>query len=278
MKRLLALVLLVSTAWLPGEGSFVWAASVSFLEGKIKVYPAQIDEQSVLIPFTRPPEDEEDILLFHHNTDVSPLKRLQQQAVMPKRMLHPHPHYRYGLTEGRVSDLGAHSLVVAGKAIKPLIKWKSAVGMKTDEATTDCLAADKGFATEAHRVLIDGEMNVKFYYLQEQILSSHFDKLPEKDKTSAIWMKEIVGWMGPKGDCHVLAYHTSDSDGLHNEGTPEPVGPIFGIMELSSGSSTERWLVLESAAYEVWGYTFIQLQPPPSNREPKRAFLVEGRP
>lgn len=277
MKRLI-LVLLVWTVWLPTERSFVWAASLSFLEGNIKVYPAQLEEQYILIPFTRPPEEDEEVLLLHNDTDISPLQRLQNETVMAKRMVNPHPHYVYGLAEGRLSDLEIHALVVVGKAIKPLLKWKAATGMKPDELATECIAADMGFATEVHRVLIDEELNLKFYYLQEQILSSHFDKLPEKDKTSAVWMKEIVGWVGPKGDCHVLAYETSDAYGLHNKGIPEPVGPIFGIIGLSSGSSTEWWLVLESAAYEVWGYTFIQLLPMPSNREPKRGFLVEGRP
>ena len=280
MKRLLVLVLFVWTVWLPMEGSFVRAASLSFLGGKIRIYPVQLEEQSILIPFTRPPEDDEEVLLLHNNTDISPLKRLQQETVMPKRMVnpHPHPHYRYGLAEGRLSDLEIHSLVVVGKAIKPLLKWKSAAGMKTDESTTECITADKGFATEAHRVLIYEELNVKLYYLQQQILPSKFDKTSEEDETFAIWMKEIVGLVGPGGDCHVLASQTSDEYGLHNKGNSEPVGPIFGIIELSSGSSVERWLILESSAYEVWGYTFIQLLPMPSNREPKSAFLLEGRP
>ncbi len=83
--------------------------------------------------------------------------------------------------------------------------------------------------------------------------------------------------VGSDGICQVLASHSSDAYGLRHRGTPEPVGPISGIIELTAGRSTERWLVLRSARQEVWGYTFIELLPLPWSREPKRRFLVEDR-
>ena len=90
-------------------------------------------------------------------------------------------------------------------------------------------------------------------------------------------MKEIVGMIGSEDSCRILAYNTSDGYGLQNSGSSEPVGPIFGIMELSTGRATERWLVLRSAMRQVWGYTFIELPSRPWNRQPKRRFLLEDR-
>src|SRR5262245_5913762 len=239
MKKIVVfLVLVIWTVSLPVD-AFVCAESLSFLEGKIRVYAAQREDQYILIPFTRPPEQDVEILLLHNHTDISYLKRLKNETVLPKSMVNPHPHYVYGLAEGSLSGLTIQFLVAEGRAIKPLIKWKAAAVMAGDEMPTECMRADKGFTTEVLRVLPYEELNVKFYYLQEELIQS-FNMMEEEDKNSAIWMKEIVGLVGPQGDCHVLAYKTSDAYGLHNTGTPEPVGPILGIMELSSESSTER--------------------------------------
>ena len=274
MKRHVVRVLFVWMMWLPIAGS-LHAESVSFLDGKIRVYPAQREGQRILIPFTQPPEDDEEVLLLHKSTDVSPLKRLQKKTVTPTSMINPQPHYVYGLVERRLLDPEIQFLVAVGKAIKPVIDWKAAGAMKGDQSATECVAADKGFAMQMHQILVYEELNVKFYYLQEELLQSQTDTMTEEDNNSTIWMKETVGLIGPDGGCQVLAYNRSDAYGLNRTGTP--VGPVFGIIELLSGRSKEQWLVLKSGTHAVWGYTFIQLQPMPSNREVKRAFLVEDK-
>ena len=275
MKRHVLSVLFVWTVWLSIAGSFVCAESVSLLDGKIRVYPAQREGQYILIPFTQPPEDDEEVLLLHNYRDVSPLKRLQKKIVKPTSMLNPQPHYVYGLVEGRLLDSEIQFLVVAGKAIKPVINWKAAGAMKRDESAPECMAVDQGFVIQMLQVLAYEELNVKFYYLQEELLQSQIDTMTEEDKKPATWMKETVGLIGPEGGCQVLAYNRSDAYGLNRTGTP--VGPVFGIIELLSGRSKEQWLVLKSGTHAAWGYTFIQLQPMPSNREVKRAFLVEDK-
>jgi hypothetical protein len=274
MKRHVIRLLLVWTVCLPTAGSFVSAESLSFLESKIRIYPAQREGQYILIPFAQPPEDDEEVLLLHSFTEASRLKRVQKKTITPKSMVNPHPHYVYGLADGHLSDPGLQFLVAVGKSIQPLIKWKAA-GVMKGEVATECIAANKEFATDMVQVLTDEELNVKFYYLQEELLQSRFDSMTEEEKNSAIWMKETVGLVDPQGDCHVLAYNMSDAYGMKRTGIP--VGPVFGIIQLARGSSTEQWLVLKSATSAMWGYTFIQLQPMASNRDPKTRFLVEDR-
>ena len=139
------------------------------------------------------------------------------------------------------------------------------------------MTPDKGFVITGLQVLISEELNAKVYYLQEEIRQSTSDMMIDEDEHSGISMKEIVGVVESEDSCRILAYNTSDGYGLQNSGSLEPVGPIFGIMELSTGRATERWLVLRSAMRQVWGYTFIELLSRPLNREPKRRFLLEDR-
>ena len=139
------------------------------------------------------------------------------------------------------------------------------------------MTPDKGFVLTALQFLISEELNAKVYYLQEEIRQSTSDIMSDKDEHSGISMKEIVGMVESEDSCRILAYNTSDGYGLQNSGSSEPVGPIFGIMELSTGRATERWLVLRSAMRQVWGYTFIELPSRPLNRQPKRRFLLEDR-
>ena len=252
------------------------AETLSFLDGRIRFYPAQQEGNRILIPFAQPPSGNEEVLLLYHQTDLFHLSRLQKEAVMPKAMAHPRPHYVYGLTEGRLSDTRAQFLVAVGKKITSLLKWNAADVMSGDQSATPCMKPDKGFAITGLQVLIFEELNVTVYYLQEETLNSTPDMIDEIDN-SGISMKEMVGMVESEDSCRVLAYNTSDGYGLQNSGSSEPVGPISGIMELSMGRSTERWLVLRSAMREVWGYTFIELPSKPLNREPKRRFLLEDR-
>lgn len=252
------------------------AETLSFLDGRIRFYPAQQEGNRILIPFAQPPSGNEEVLLLYHQTDLFHLSRLQKEAVMPKAMAHPRPHYVYGLTEGRLSDTRAQFLVAVGMKITSLLKWNAADVMSGDQSATPCMKPDKGFAITGLQVLISKELNTTVYYLQEETLNSTPDMIDEIDN-SGISMKEMVGMVESEGSCRVLAYNTSDGYGLQNSGSSEPVGPISGIMELSMERSTERWLVLRSAMREVWGYTFIELPSKPLNREPKRRFLLEDR-
>lgn len=256
--------------------SIVEAETLSFFDGQIRLYPAQREGDRILIPFAQPPSGNEEVLLLYHQTDLFHLSRLQKETIMPKAMAHPRPHYVYGLTEGRLSDTRAQFLVAVGKRITSLLKWNAADAMRGGQSASPCMKPDKGFAITGLQVLISKELNAKMYYLQEEILPSTPDMIDEVDN-SGISMKEMVGMVEREDSCRVLAYNTSDGYGLQNSGSSEPIGPISGIMELSTGRSTERWLVLRSAMREVWGYTFIELPSRPLNREPKRRFLVEDR-
>jgi len=252
------------------------AEFLGFLDGRIRFYPAQRRGDRILIPFTQPPAENEEVLLLYHHTDLFPLRRLQQETVTPKEMAKPRPHYVYGLAEGRLSDPRAQFLVAVGKGITSLLRWKADDAMSGPQLASPCMTPDNGFVITGLQVLTAEELNAKFYYLQEESQPS-VDKMFDKDKESGTSMKEIVGMVGPEGICHVLAYNTSDAYGLQNKGTSEPVGPISGIIDLSAGQSTERWLLLRSARQEVWGYTFIELPPLPGSREPKRRFLLEDK-
>ena len=255
--------------------SFVGAESLSFLDGHIRFYPAQRKGDRILIPFTQPPVENEEVLLLYHHTDLLHLRRLQKETFTPKEMAKLRPHYVYGLREGQLSDPRAQFLVAVGKRIASLLRWKAVDAMSGTQVVSECMAPDQGFVITGLQVLVAEELNAKFYYLQEESLPASVDKMIDEDKATS--MKEIVGMVGPEGLCHVLAHHTSDAYGLNNTGTPEPVGPVSGIIELSTGRSTERWLVLRSARQEIWGYTFIELLPLPWSREPKRQFLLEDR-
>ncbi|MBS0183033.1 MAG: hypothetical protein JSS39_11585 [Nitrospira sp.] len=251
------------------------AETLSFLDGQIRLYPAQREGNRILIPFTQPPADNEEVLLLSHRNDLLHLKRLQQKTTTPQSMAHPRPHYVYGLTEGRLSDPQAQFLVAVGKGITSLLKWKASDAMSSDQSTSSCMTPDKGFVITGLQALISEELNAKVYYLQEEIRQSTSGMMIDEDEHSGASMKEIVGIVESDDSCRVLASNTSDAYGLQNSGSSEPVGPISGIMELSTERSTERWLVLRSAMREVWGYTFVELLPKPLNREPKRRFLLE---
>ncbi|MDC8447363.1 MAG: hypothetical protein LV473_03300 [Nitrospira sp.] len=253
------------------------AENLSFLDGQIRFYPAQREGDRIFIPFAQPPRDNEEVLLLGHRTNLIPLKRLQQKTIQPQSMAHSRPHYVYGLTEGDLSGARAQFLVAVGKGITSLLKWKAADAMSSDQSASSCMTPDKGFVITALQVLISEELNAKVYYLQEEIRQSTSDMMIHEDEHSGISMKEIVGTVESEEFCRVLASNTSDAYGLQNIGALEPVGPISGIMELSTGRSTERWLVLRSAMREVWGYTFLELSSRPLNHEPKRRFLLEDR-
>ncbi|BFU90542.1 MAG: hypothetical protein NTAFB01_17290 [Nitrospira sp.] len=253
------------------------AETLSFLDGQIRLYPAQREGNRIFIPFAQPPAPNEEVLLLYHRTDLFHLSLIQKETIMPKSMAHPRPHYVYGLTEGRLSDPQAQFLVAVGKGITSLLKWKASDAMSSDQSASSCMTPEKGFVITGLQVLISEELNTKVYYLQEEIRQSTSDMMIDEEEHSGISMKEVVGMVESEDSCRVLAYNTSDAYGLQNSGALEPVGPIFGIMELSTGRSTERWLVLRSAMREVWGYTFIELPLRPLNREPKRRFLLEDR-
>ncbi|MCS6305853.1 MAG: hypothetical protein H8K07_19635 [Nitrospira sp.] len=253
------------------------AENLSFLDGHIRFYPAQREGDRILIPFAQPPRDDEEVLLLGHRTNLIPLKRLHQKTTQPQSMAHSRPHYVYGLTERDLLGARAQFLVAVGKGITSLLKWKAADAMSSDQSASSCMTPDKGFVITALQVLISEELNAKVYYLQEEIRQSTSDMMIDEDEHSGISMKEVVGMVESEDSCRVLAYNTSDGYGLQNSGALEPVGPISGIMELSTGRATERWLVLRSAMREVWGYTFIELPSRPLNREPKRRFLLEDR-
>ncbi len=257
--------------------AFVDAESLSLLDGQIQFYPAQRAGDRILIPFAQPPGPDNEVLLLYHHTDLLRLKRLQKETVMPNEMARPRPHYVYGLAEGQFSNPRAQFLVAVGKQIASLLRWKAAETMSDQQVASPCMAPERGFAITGLQVLAAEELNAKVYYLQEESLSSGGDKWVGEDNGSRTTMREIVGMVGSDGICQVLASHSSDAYGLRHRGTPEPVGPISGIIELTAGRSTERWLVLRSARQEVWGYTFIELLPLPWSREPKRRFLVEDR-
>lgn len=275
--RQVVFLLILWTILLLLAAAFVEAESLSFLDGQIRFYPAQRKGDRILIPFSQPPAGNEQVLLLYHHTDLFHLRRLQKETVTPKEMPTLRPHYVYGLAEGRLSDPRAQFLVAVGKGITSLLRWKADDTMSGQQLASPCMAPDQGFVITGLQVLTAEELNAKFYYLQEESLPSAVDKMIDEDKGSGTSMKEIVGMIGPDGICHVLAYNTSDAYGLNHTGTPEPVGPISGVIELSAGRSTERWLVLRSARQEVWGYTFIEILPLPWNREPKRRFLLEDR-
>jgi hypothetical protein len=270
-------LLLLLTLSLLVAVSFVGAESLSFLDGQIRFYPAQREGDRILIPFTQPPAENEEVLLLYPLTDLFHLRRLRKETITPKDMTNPRPHYVYGLAEGRLSDPRTQFLVAVGKGITSLLRWQAVEAMNGDRSAGTCTEPDKGFAVTALQVLASEKLKATFYYLQEERLRSTIDTMVDEDKNSEISTKEIVGMVRPEGSCHVLAYNTSDVYGLHNTGAPEPVGPISGLIELSAGRSTERWLVLRSGRHEVWGYTFIELLPMPLNREPKRRFLLEDR-
>lgn len=313
------------------------AQPLSFLDGQIRFYPAQREDDHILIPFAQPPASNEEVLLLGHHTDLIHLKRLQKETIKPQSMIHPRPHYVYGPTEGQLPTTRTQFLVAVGKGITPLLKWKANDAMSgklkwdpadsmsgkqlarfssgpmssmADNAKTrlsleeikassgplasnqsgamngqqltpnSCMRPDKGSVITALQILTSKELNMTVYYMQEEglpqkkILQSASDMISDKDKTSGTSMKEVVGIVESESSCHVLAYNTSDGYGLHNSGSVKPVGPIAGIVELSTGRSTERWLVLKSAMQAAWGYTFIDLSMP-LNREPKRRFLLE---
>ena len=257
--------------------AFVDAESVGFLDGQIQFYPAQRAGDRILIPFAQPPRRDNEVLLLYRHTDLIHLRRLQKETIMPNEMAKPRPHYVYGPTDGQLVDSQAQFLVAVGKRISSLLRWKAAETMSGQQQVSPCMAPERGFAITALQVLAAEELNAKLYYLQEESLPSAVDKLIGEDNDSGSSMREIVGMVGPEGICHVLASNNSDAYGLHRRGTSEPVGPISGIIELSGGRSTERWLVLRSASQEVWGYTFIELLQLPWGREPKRRFLPEDR-
>lgn len=265
-------ILLLWTISLLLAAAIVDAESLSFLDGRIRFYPTQREGERILIPFTQPPAEDEEVVLLSHHTALFRLRSLQKGTIMPREMINARPQYVYGLAEGRLSDPPAQFLIAVGKGIKSLLSWTAAGMMYGEQSADKCMVPDKGFSTAALQVLTSEELNAKFYYLQTTL-----DTMIDEDMSSGVSMKEIVGMVGPEGSCHVLAYNSSDRYGLSNRGTTEPVGPISGIIELPTGRSTERWLVLRSAMQEVWGYTFIELLPLPWNREPKRRFLVEGR-
>lgn len=249
------------------------AETLSFLDGRIRFYPAQREGDRILIPFAQPPASNEEVVLLYHSTDFFHLKRLQQETILPKAMAQPRPHYVYGLAEGRLSGPRAQFLVAVGKEITSLLKWNAADAIGITQSASSCMAPDKGFAITALQALFFEQLNIKLYYLQEEIVESTSDLMI--DEHSRISMKEIVGMVESEDSCHVLAYNTSDVYGLQNSGALVPVGPISGILELSTGPSSERWLVLRSAMHQVWGYTFIELLAIPLNREPRRRFLLE---
>lgn len=253
------------------------AETVSFLDGRIRFYPAQVEGDRILIPSAQLPAGNEEVLLLYHKTDLLHLRLLQKETVLPKAMAHPLPHYVYGLTEGRLADPKAQFLVAVGMEISSLLQWKAADAMRSEQSASTCMIPDKGFVITGLQVLISKELNAKVYYLQEEIRESTSDMTLDGDENSGASMKEIVGMVESEDSCRVLAYNTSDAYGLQNSGSLEPVGPITGIMELSTGRSTERWLVLRSAMREVWGYTFVELLPRPLKRGPKRRFLLEDR-
>lgn len=253
------------------------AETLSFLDGQVRLYPAQREGDRILIPFAQLPAPNEEVLLLYHGTDLFHLSRIQKETIMPKSMAHPRPHYVYGLTEGRLSDPQAQFLVAVGKGITSLIKWNASDAMSSNQSVSSCMTPDKGFVITGLQVLIPEELNTKVYYLQEEIRKSASDLVVDEDEHSGTSMKEIVGVVESEDSCRVLAYNTSDGYGLQNSGSAEPVGPIFGIMELSTGRATEWWLVLRSAMREVWGYTFIELPLKSLDRKPKRRFLLEDR-
>ncbi|MDF0651605.1 MAG: hypothetical protein P0121_09085 [Nitrospira sp.] len=309
------------------------AKSLSFLDGQIQVYPAQREGDRILIPFSQPPPDNEEVLLLGPRSKLIPLKLLQQETILPQSMAHPRPHYVYGLTEGELLGTRAQFLVVAGKGITGLLKWnaddtmsgklevessvrnqllanlstgpmssmpdnantllslddiKISAGLMSSNSAnqlTDhsCVKPDKGFAITSRQVLISRELKERIYYVQEAkiletvVLQSTPDKIFGGTRYSGPSMKEMVGIIKPDNSCRTLASATSDGYGLYAKGSLTPVGPISGIMELSTGEFTERWLVLKSAMREIWGYTFIELLPMPLTREPKWRFLLEDR-
>ncbi|MGE3979358.1 MAG: hypothetical protein AB7F94_17500 [Nitrospira sp.] len=276
LRQMVSVLLLWTISLLPAVPT-ANAETLSFLDGRIRLYPAQREGDRILIPFAQPPAPDEEVLLLYRRTDLYHLSRVQKETIMPKAMAHPRPHYVYGLTEGRLLDPQAQFLVAVGKGIPSLLKWKAADAMSSDQSASSCMTPEKGFVITGLQVLISEELNAKVYYLQEEILQSTPNMMIDEDDNSGISMKEIVGMVESEDSCRVLAYNTSDAYGLQNNGSLEPVGPISGIMELSTGRSTERWLVLRSAMREVWGYTFIELSPRPLNHEPKRRFLLEDR-
>jgi hypothetical protein len=253
------------------------AETLSFLDDQIRFYPAQREGDRILIPSAQPSAPNEEVLLLYHRTDLFHLRLIQKETIMPKAMAHPRPHYVYGLTEGRLSDPQAQFLVAMGKGITSLLKWNAADAMRTEQSPSSCMTPDEGFVITGLQVLISEGLNTKVYYLQEEIRKSTSDMMIDEDEHSGTSMKEVVGMVESEDSCRVLAYNTSDGYGLQNRGSLEPVGPIFGIIELSTGRATERWLVLRSAMREVWGYTIIELPSRPLNRQLKRRFLLEDR-
>lgn len=146
-----------------------------------------------------------------------------------------------------------------------------------------CMTPDNGFVITGRQVLMSHELKTRIFYVQQElllqgaILQSTPDKIFGGNKYGGPSMKEIVGIIEPDNSCRTLVSVTSDGYGLYAKGSLTPVGPISGIVELSTGGPTERWLVLKSAMREVWGYTFVELLSMPLNREPKRRFLPEDR-
>ncbi len=313
------------------------AESLSFLDGQIRFYPAQREGDRILIPFVHPPADDEEVLLLGHRTDLIPLKRLQQETIKPQSVVHPRPHYVYGLAEGQLSGTRAQFLVAAGKRVTRLLKWNADDAMSgkhnwimdpavsgkllarlssgpmssmhdnantnlsledikastgplssasaTQLTTNACMKPDEGFVITERQVLTSQEFKTTVFYLQQElllqeaILQSTPDKIFGRNSYGGTSMKEVVGTVESEDSCRILASNTSDGYGIYTSRALKPVGPIAGIIELSTGRSIERWLVLKSAMEALWGYTFIDLSMPLNrvNREPKRRFLLEER-
>ncbi|NGZ10284.1 MAG: hypothetical protein CV088_13000 [Nitrospira sp. LK70] len=149
-------------------------------------------------------------------------------------------------------------------------------------AASSCVKPDKGFEITGRQILTAQDSMATVFYLQQELLlqgallQSTPDKIFGGNNYSGPSMKEVVGIVEPGGSCRILASATSDGYGLYTNGSLMPVGPISGIIALSTGQSIEKWLVLKSSMAAVWGYTFIDLSMPLS-REPQRRFLREDK-
>lgn len=257
----------------------VQAFSVSKISTQydLKFYPATREGNRLLVPFSKLPEKDIEVVVLHGSEDIFKLKAGDSKPVTPKDLANPIPHYAYTLAEGKWDDNRTSYIVAAGKNIKRYLKWNSRATMNERSFPTECMSADKGMTVEHLDVIYNQSLNLKIFDLREQILQSTFDKMTSEQKDSGTWFKRIVGTADNTGRCKTLGWTSSDGDGLNNKGIAEALGPIYGIIELTDDKdkSSERWLVLDANGYEIWGYTFIEILSPSSTSEPKRIFLEQ---
>ncbi len=249
-----------------------YADSVFEIDG-ISMVPAIVVGDAVYIKPLEPPLDEKQFYLL--GTDG---KNYELQVDDPEIKEYEEVNWGFGESAsislvGPLLQLPKGDFVAFGKGAKDKLKWVPAKlrdeqesDAYSDRESNDYLSIDGGYGVTQRSTYESASIPGILFY-------ANYRKLT-KEKCDPKINKETLGIIYSSGMSKSLVDSYVGCDG--ESGYAFPLGPVLGILEITTQSQRKIWIVMAGSGYETTGLTLVPYDPVAGADTKNYVFIVTG--